>query len=384
MPASARQFIEQIHASGRRFVIALTGGGSQAVADLLVVPGGSRSILEAVVPYSTAAIDAWLGGAPDQYCSNRTARAMAMAAFQRARQLAPDDDPHILVGIGGTASLASDRPKRGSHRIHVAWQTSRKTGIDSLDLTKGARNRTGEEQIATAMVLYALSEAIDVGEEDDSYRQLFGELIGKEIDRVDIVRGKPEWTELLLGNRNVVFSKCDVPDGLHPRQEPSVFFPGAFNPLHAGHRRMAEIAAARTGKPVWFELSIANVDKPPLDFIEIGDRLDQLGDAPVVLTQAALFAEKAILFPAATFVVGADTIERIADPRYYGGKTTERDAAIGMFESNGCRFLVFGRTADGPFLVLHDLNLPTNLHALCDGVPESEFREDISSTELRK
>ena len=90
------------------------------------------------------------------------------------------------------------------------------------------------------------------------------------------------------------------------------------------------------------------------------------------------------MFPAATFVVGADTIERIADPRYYGGKTTARDAAIGMLESNGCRFLVFGRTADGPFVELHDLNLPTNLHALCDGVPESEFREDISSMELRK
>ena len=36
---------------------------------------------------------------------------------------------------------------------------------------------------------------------------------------------------------------------------------------------MAEIASERLGAPTTFELSIANVDKPPLDFIELDDRL---------------------------------------------------------------------------------------------------------------
>ena len=65
-------------------VLAITGGGSGAIADLLEVPGGSRTVLEAVVPYSAAALVEFLRGKPEQFCSARTARAMAMAAFQRA------------------------------------------------------------------------------------------------------------------------------------------------------------------------------------------------------------------------------------------------------------------------------------------------------------
>ena len=37
---------------GRQLVVAVTGGGSQAIADLLTVPGASATVLEAVVPYS--------------------------------------------------------------------------------------------------------------------------------------------------------------------------------------------------------------------------------------------------------------------------------------------------------------------------------------------
>jgi nicotinamide mononucleotide (NMN) deamidase PncC len=122
--------IEQIHASGRQFVMAVTGGGSGAISGLLEVPGASASVLEAIVPYAASAMADWLGGTPDHYCSERTARAMAMAAFERARKLS-DADPHTLRGIGATASLASNRPKRGPHRIHVAWQSADTTVVVS-------------------------------------------------------------------------------------------------------------------------------------------------------------------------------------------------------------------------------------------------------------
>ncbi|MEZ6112930.1 MAG: hypothetical protein R3C99_18255 [Pirellulaceae bacterium] len=45
---------------------------------------------------------------------------------------------------------------------------------------------------------------------------------------------------------------------------------------------------------------------------------------------------------------------------------------------------MFGRASDGRFYELEDLSLPANLQALCEAVPESEFRDDVSSTELRK
>ena len=50
-----------------------------AIAALLAIPGASRFLLEARVPYGTAALDEFLGARPEQYCSDRTARAMAMA-----------------------------------------------------------------------------------------------------------------------------------------------------------------------------------------------------------------------------------------------------------------------------------------------------------------
>ncbi|MGH7335244.1 MAG: hypothetical protein ACREKS_21370, partial [Candidatus Rokuibacteriota bacterium] len=72
-----RRLIEHVHASGRRVVLAITGGGSGAIGELLRIPGGSRTLLEAIVPYDSAALAQYLGGAPDQACSEETAVAMA-------------------------------------------------------------------------------------------------------------------------------------------------------------------------------------------------------------------------------------------------------------------------------------------------------------------
>ena len=74
---SPEQLVQQIHDSPMRIVLAASGGGSRAIADLLEVPGASRTLLEAVVPYSPPAMAAWLGTLPDGLCSAATGRAMA-------------------------------------------------------------------------------------------------------------------------------------------------------------------------------------------------------------------------------------------------------------------------------------------------------------------
>src|SRR4029077_12143673 len=88
--------VGQIHAAPIRLVVAITGGGSRAIAELLEVPGGSRTLLEAVVPYSAAALSGWLGAEPEQFCSAHTARLMAMAAYRRAQSLAAPPHPGPL------------------------------------------------------------------------------------------------------------------------------------------------------------------------------------------------------------------------------------------------------------------------------------------------
>ncbi len=366
-PTNPQQLIDSIHASGSKCVIALTGG-SQALSDLLQVPGASATVLEAVVPYSAESLAAWLGGKFDQACSESTARAMAMAAFDRARQLSTTN-PTMVRGIGATASLATTRPKRGPHRIHVAWQSVDMTVSYSCELVTGRRTRADEEQVASQLVLRAVAEACHVANIPASTPAIDEPIVRRQ------QRAPQEWTELLLGQRQSIAYRLD---GL-----PCVLLSGAFNPLHEAHRRIAEIAASRCGQPVAMELSIVNVDKPVLDFLEIDARLSRLDEYPVLLTRAPTFVEKAALLPGAIFVVGADTIARIADEKYYGGNLEKRDSALASIASRGCRFLVFGRVVQGRFMLPSDLNLPSQLRDLCDEVSESEFRYDISSSDLR-
>ncbi|MGD9647853.1 MAG: hypothetical protein AB7U73_19235, partial [Pirellulales bacterium] len=152
-----------------------------------------------------------------------------------------------------------------------------------------------------------------------------------------------------------------------------------------GHRRMAEIAAARLGVPVEHEITIDNVDKPPLDFLDLEFRARQFAaNEALWFTRAPTFVEKSRLFPGATFVVGADTITRVGDPRYYASDPTRRDDALAALTAAGCRFLVFGRKVGDKFETLDDLTLPPALAAICRGVPPEAFRDDISSTELRR
>lgn len=376
--SSWHNLITAIHSSGKQAVIAITGGGSAAVGRLLEVPGGSRSVIEAVVPYASSALTDLLGGKPDQYCSEPTARAMAMAAWMRARKLSHAVDPLTLVGIGVTASLVSDVPKRGDHRIHVAWQTAGETCSQTVTLNKGIRIREHEERIAADLVLLALAEACGV-DASIGYSELQKQFeTTEQIQRLSQV-AEPEWTKLLLGE-----TRCVLCGG---HAQSMIVFPGAFNPLHQGHRKMARIAVERLGSELCYEISLANVDKPSLDFVEIQNRITgiqkQDPGKELMLTSAPTFREKAELVPNATFVVGVDTLVRIADPKYYGNDATKRDQAIADIAAAGCRFLVFGRTCTGEFQCLSNVEIPATLRAICDEVPANEFREDIASTALR-
>jgi hypothetical protein len=162
---------------------------------------------------------------------------------------------------------------------------------------------------------------------------------------------------------------------------------GSFNPPHAGHRRMAAVGSEILATEVTWELSVTNADKPPLDYWEINRRLSALAadENPrrVVLTAAPTFSEKAVLFPGSTFLVGIDTVERIADVRYYGNDAECREGCLAQLAAHGCRFLVFGRLEGGDFVGLNDLSLPSSLRALCSAVPAERFRIDQSSTQIR-
>ena len=139
--------------------------------------------------------------------------------------------------------------------------------------------------------------------------------------------------------------------------------PGSFNPRHEGHTRLAQTAAEILGTPIHFELSVLNLDKPALTAAEVRRRLDQFaGRATVELTRAPTFLEKSRIFPDVTFVIGADTAERLVAARYYGHSEAQMHAALEEMAARGARFLVAARRdATGQVRSLADAAVPADL-----------------------
>jgi len=250
--AAWQQLISTVHGSGRKAALAITGGGSGAIGELLRVPGGSRLLIEAQVPYDALALETFLGFAPEQACSADTAIAMALSVRAHAARLVPTDTD--LVGLGTTAALVSDRPRRGEHRFHIACANSAGIAHCTGVLAKGRRDRAAEEDLVSGAIVLFLARACGVAA--PSPRSLldadepFAETVVANIDTID---------QLLAGALDRVTAQ---PDGqlMLSAPPPPVLMPGSFNPLHSGHVLLARVAEEIRQQPLAFEISVTNVE----------------------------------------------------------------------------------------------------------------------------
>jgi hypothetical protein len=370
------KLVQQIHDTPGMAVFAIAGAGNQAITWVLGVGGASRTVLEIVVPYAQTSFAEFVGYEPEQTVSAETADDLARAAYRRAVHLRISDAP--VFGIACTATIATDRTKRGEHRCHVSVWSGTDLTTYSLTLEKGLREREGEDEVVSLLVMRALAESLGIGFDLPMGLSRAEKVIGRSILYDDPIAA------LADGHIECVIideSGTQTADGTHE----GVVLPGSFNPLHEGHVALAQAASEMTGLPAIFELSVANVDKPPLDEDEIRRRAAQFeGRHMLALTREPRFFMKARLFPGCVFAIGWDTAVRIVDPMYYEGKHSNMIVALEVMRREGCRFLVAGRVDEsGVFRTVDDIDIPADYTGMFEAIPESRFRIDISSTELR-
>lgn len=349
--------VANLHSSDWTGVCYLTGGGSLLLSKLLSEPGASATILDAQVPYSYEALAKLLGSKPEQACSENTARDLAMKAFMNAQKLSTED---LLFGLGITASLSTNRQKRGAIRAFVALQTISRSQVTEVQFTD-AKTRQEQETMLARVAYAKLCSGLELA--SDSYSHCKTQTANAQNFHSRLYKPEP----FALGART------------------KAYFPGAFNPLHVGHRRMHAVAQDLLLCEVQYELSVKNVDKLPLDYFDLNLRLNQFVPDEIVLTNLPHFINKAKHLRkegGVTFVVGIDTFARIIQPKYYD--TGEQlDDVIDFFVTSDTKFLVFGRSIEGKFKTIDDLSIPEGLRERCQQVEASQFQYDISSSKLR-
>ncbi|MDY9926891.1 hypothetical protein [Methanosarcina sp.] len=403
--------IHQVHESPCRAVLAITGGGAEIIGELLRHGSGSATVLDAVVPYGTDAMDRFLGRKPEKYCSEKTARSMAMVAYQRALDLSKGGGfaDHEVIGIGATCKLKAANEREGrKHEIHVSVQAAFQTGVKTLELTAD-RTREEEEKIAALLIFNVLARHCGVPEislpdgigarngienctgtdqrEETNRREeiieKFSSVSGEVGGLLKKQNCSADFSCKTTGIARINFDETKALEEVKP-EEIKLVFSGSFDPCHSNHVFMAKTASEKLNTPVYFEISLTNVDKPPIDFISLNQRLDSLRGykyenfmGSICLTNAPLFLQKAALFPNSTFIVGADTINRIFDAKYYNGEA-DTSAILKHFKEKNIRFMVFHRKS---------IKIYINPDALefCEIIPVDEYEDDgISSTEIRR
>lgn len=152
--------IDTLIQSKFKMVIAVTGGGTGAINELLKDGGGSAVLLEAIVPYCTKSIEQFLGRTPEKYCSLETAKMLAHQAFQRASDLTESER---VFGVGATSSLIKqngiEREGR-EHRVYVTV-TSLNNDLSVEKEVTYVKNRQVQEGIATQLILETILKFVN-------------------------------------------------------------------------------------------------------------------------------------------------------------------------------------------------------------------------------
>ena len=427
--------------------IAVAGGGGNAISTLAATSGASSLLLEGVVAYDRRSYRSYVGLTSNStrigYNSLQAAKLASETALKRAMNFKAGNLTQMngCVGIGSASALVSssspDTVKGSGFVVATRADGSQLSVSFSLASRAQSNGRTRKEE--DVFISHLILRSIEMIQQPKDSEQKRKET---ETSAGDIII--EDWGTPLARNEDTAFSAAQrlldgdeqalvlipvykegkpvafkalkypvIPDG-------SLVMPGSFNPPHRGHISLGQAAvraAERMGYysrhdtlPIFMELSLTNADKPPIDPQTASERIRKfltLENLPrqwgLVLTRAPLFSQKLTCLQQCimdradgkhgkvSFVIGADTLARILNPKYYNDDKDQMISAL--MSMKGAHFFAGGRVEQKKeshdrrqFITGKDelSGLPEDLKNKFTIIEEQEFRVDISSTEIRE
>jgi nicotinic acid mononucleotide adenylyltransferase len=349
--------------------VCITGAGPRLLHEIWQTPGCSAYFMGADLPYNAHETDSLLGFFPEGYTSESTAYHLAMCAYIKSAEVKVvkklTGDP---LGVGICAAVATNRELKGGTRGHMVVISKDDVGHREIPLESYHSDATGQ-RLDNDMRLSVLARTS----------------LQLTLSRTRL--GHPgQWQRALdLLHEYPVFH----PSGLRSARSADVglYLPATLNPLHDGHRTMCTSAESDYICPQQARYLVSTVSphKGSMSIQQILGIVAQVraekwsGNERIVEFTAdePLFINKARKRPGSSFIIGADTMKRMLDPRWGPDPRTMLDEMARL----GTRFLVRGRTIDGKWVSCRDIDVPWphgNLFRPIGG------RVDISSTEIRK
>lgn len=321
---------DKLRESGAFIHVACAGAGSTLITKLWEEPGASEWLSGGTFVYAPVEMEEFLGFPPEEGAvSSTTAIYMAMGAYQRACKAKPAGNS---IGVGLTAAVATNRIRRGG----------------------------GEEFYVAALskdicALYAYkSDEKTMGKEQRLFQEDHCSEAALEMLNWCFVKDYWKWTiepDMLLKTAiNYVNSRCG--DG-------QILYPGAFNPIHEGHRRLVSTVEALTGDKVCYHINTNNPHKPALTATDLLRRCSG-SESFLVDHNLPLYIDKARAYPGTAMIIGTDALQRMLDPKW-GPDVVDM---LEEFHKLGTFFYVGERIVNGEVLTLQKI--------LRDSLGESE------------
>jgi hypothetical protein len=356
---------DKLKEAGINVHVISTGGGAGVQQLLWEVPGSSAYLSGASFPYAAEEQEELLGFMPEHFCSEDAAIDLASAAYMKAYKFGGKKP----VGVGITASVASEKEHRGDHRVFTCVISDVKVALNSHTLTKGV----GSEKRLEDGVWCDEAGICAILESHSKPGHYLHSLMFEDAAERAKARFFARPFFAANGKRFATLTESNR----------WAIMPGAYNPPHEGHFGTAKQVGEDYGNQVVFEVT---AEPPHKDALSVQDLLKRSkllqGTNRIFTRKAPFYIDKARAFPGCPLVMGADAMVRMLDPKW-GLNLVE---VFEEFEERDVMLYIGGRTVDGKFMTRDDITeivSPDLKKLFISQTRPVRGHWDISSTELR-